>query len=243
MTVRLSSRMPRRVVALALAVLALPAFAAPWTPYRAEYEVLRNGKPMGRGGVTLIDHGGDRWELRSVTRGTEGLAGLAGAEILERSTLRVDGDAFETVEYQLRQEMAWKRRERSVSVDVAAGRITSRDRRGEHAFTYQAGVLDRQSIVLALARDLAAGKRGDLTYLMVDRDEFGPERYRVGATETVRVPAGSLEAVRVERLRAGAEARTTVSWLGPAQGYVPVRVLQTEPDGDSFEMRLISLQR
>lgn len=242
MTLRLSPLFSR-CAALALVALSVPAFAAPWSPYHAEYEVLRNGKPMGRGEVTLSDHGGDRWELRSVTRGTEGLAGLAGAEILERSTLRVDGDAIETIDYQLRQEMAWKTRERSVSVDAAAGRITSRDRRGEHAFTYEPGVLDRQAVVLGLARDLAAGRSGELIYTMVDRDEFGPERYRVGATETVQVPAGALSAVRVERLRSGSKGRTTVSWLDPARGYVPVRVLQTEPDGDSFEMRLVSLKR
>ena len=232
-----------RGAVLLLALLALPALAAPWAPYRAEYDVLRNGKPMGRGEVTLTDNGNGRWELRSVTRGTEGLAGLAGAEILERSTLRIDGEQIETIDYQLRQEMAWKTRERSVSVDAASGRITSRDRRGEHVFDYQAGVLDRQAIVLALARDVAAGKTGELSYVMVDRDEFGPERYRVGATETVNVPAGSIGAVRVERLRSASRGRTTVSWLDPAQGYVPVRVLQTEPDGDSFEMRLVSLTR
>ena len=231
------------VAAIALVASSLPALAAPWSQYRAEYEVLRNGKPMGRGEVTLADSGNGRWELRSITRGTEGLAGLSGAEISERSTLRVDGDAIETIDYQQRQDMAWKTRERSVSVDAAAGRITSRDRRGEHAFAYQPGVLDRQAVVLGLARDLAAGKTGELTYVMVDRDEFGPERYRVGATETVNVPAGALDAVRVERLRSGSKGRTTLSWLDPAQGYVPVRVLQTEPDGDSFEMRLISLKR
>lgn len=229
-------------LALALALVALPVSAAPWAPYRAEYEVLRNGKPMGRGEVTLSGHG-DRWELRSVTRGTAGLAGLAGAEIVEHSTLRVDGDAFETIDYRMRQDVAWKTRERSVEVDSAAGRITSRDRRGEHTFGYEPGVLDRQAVVLGLARDLAAGKSGELSYVMVDRDEFGPERYRVGTTETVKVPAGALEAIRVERIRSGSKGRTTISWLDPARGYVPVRVLQTEPDGDSFEMRLVSLKR
>jgi hypothetical protein len=212
-------------------------------PYRAEYEVLRNGKLIGRAEVSLVRGGGDTWELTSHTRGTEGLARMASAEIVERSTMRVVDGAIETVSYDFRQDAAWRTRERRIEVDAAAGRILSRDRRGEHVFPYQPGVLDRQAVSLALARDLARGTRGEASYLVVDRDEFGPERYRIGPEDTVEVPAGALRAYQVERLRRGGPGRSTTSWLGEEQGFLPVRMLQTEPDGDSFEMRLVSMRR
>jgi hypothetical protein len=212
-------------------------------PYRAEYEVLRNGKSIGRAEVNLARGGGDTWELTSHTRGTEGLARMAGAEIVERSTLRLVDGAIETVSYDFRQDAAWRTRERRVEVDAAGGRILSRDRRGDHVFPYQRGVIDRQAVSLVLARDLARGTRGEATYLVVDRDEFGPERYRIGPEETVEVPAGALRAYKVERVRRGGPGRATASWLGAQQGFLPVRMLQTEPDGDSFEMRLVSLRR
>ena len=219
------------------------ADAAPPVPYTAEYEVQRNGSPMGHGTVSLRRSENGDWELRSVTRGTEGLAGLTGAEIVERSMLRWVDDQPEALSYRYRQDLAWRSRERSVDFDPAAGRIVSRDRRGEHIFAFAPGVLDRQSVILAVGCDLAAGKRDTLTYSVVDRDEFGPQRYRVGAEETVQTPAGALRALRVERLRDDAGGRTTTTWFGIERGFLPVRVLQTEPDGDSFEMRLISLQR
>lgn len=226
------------------AIASVQVFASPLQPYTAEYEVLRNGEPLGRGTVSLKRIEGGTWELLSITRGTEGLAGLAGAEIVERSTLQGFDDRIETLAYHFRQDIAWKSRERSVSFDPAGKRILSRDRDREYPFAFARGVLDRQCVVLALAQDVAAGKRGVLSYTVVDRDQFGPQRYRVRrAEERVETPAGILRALRVERVRSESRGRTTTSWLGIEQGFLPVKVLQSEPDGDSFEMRLISLRR
>ena len=56
------------IVRLLLALaFAAPVFAQP-APYTAEYEVLRNDKPLGQGTVTLAPEG-DTWVLSSVTRG------------------------------------------------------------------------------------------------------------------------------------------------------------------------------
>lgn len=222
---------------------AQPAATVELRPFRAEYEVLQNGEALGHGTITLRDGGHGRWEYLSHTRGTEGLAGLAGAEIIERSTLRRHADRLETLEYSFRQEIGWKERERSIEVDEAGRRIVSRDRDDEHVFTFEPGVLDRHAVVLALARDLAAGRRDKLRYTVVDRDELGPQHYRVVGAETITTAAGRLRTLKLERIRSGERARSTTSWHGIEQDFLPVRVLQREPDGDTFEMRLISLQR
>lgn len=229
---------------LAFAAATSLAQAAAPTPYTATYEVIRNGKPLGTGTVTLKPDGRGHWELTSVTEGTKGLASLAGVEIRERSVIDVRDDAMETLDYQYQQSAGWKKRERSVRFDAASRRITSRDKDREFGFDLTPGVLDRQAVSLALSRDVADGKTGTLSYTVVDRDELGPQEYRVGAREQVETPAGSLAAVRVERERKGdTRGRKTTSWLGVEQGFIPVRVLQTESDGDSFEMRLVSVKR
>jgi hypothetical protein len=214
-------------------------------PFRAEYEVLQDGDALGHGTVTLraSGSGSGRWEYLSHTRGTEGLAGLAGAEIIERSTLRLHAGRLETLDYSFHQEIGWKERERSIRTDETARRIVSRDRDDEHVFALERGVLDRHAVVLALARDLAAGRRDKLRYTVVDRDELGPQQYRVVGEETITTPAGRLRTLKLERIRSGERARSTTSWHGIEQDFLPVRVLQREPDGDTFEMRLVSLQR
>ena len=221
---------------------ALPAFAASQpAPYSAEYEVLRNDKPLGRGTVTLAAEG-ETWLLTSVTRGTKGLAGIAGIEIVEKSILQFRDGRPETLDYRFRQEAAWKTRERSVRIDIGKGRVTSRDKDKVHEFVYEPYAIDRQVVALAMANDLARGKRDKLTYRVVDRDRFGPQTYRVGAEETVDTPAGPQRALRVERVR-NRSGRVTTTWLGMDNGFVPVRVVQSEPDGETFEMRLVSLER
>lgn len=241
-------RLIRSLTALLLLVGSAAACAAPPPPtglraFRAEYEVLQDGDALGHGTVTLRDAGGGRWEYISHTRGTEGLAGLAGAEIVERSILRWHGNRLETLEYSFRQEIGWKERERSIQADARTRRIVSRDREKEHSFAFEHDVLDRHAVVLALARDLAAGRRDKLRYTVVDRDELGPQQYRVVGEETITTEAGRLRTLKLERIRSGAGARSTTSWHGIEQDFLPVRVLQREPDGDTFEMLLTSLQR
>jgi hypothetical protein len=216
--------------------------AAPLAPYEAEYEVLRNGKPVGHGSVSFRRVDAATWELLATTRGTAGLASLAGLEIVERSSVRWSDGRPESIDYQYRQDAGWSTRERSVQFEPGANRIVSHDRRGEHVFAFAPGVLDRQAVALALAQDLLKGRRDGLSYTVVDRDELGQQRYRVDGEEEVDVPAGRTRALRVERLRDNGRGRSTTSWLGIERQFVPVRVLQREPDGDSTEMRLMSLR-
>lgn len=231
---------------IATGVIATDAAAAPAAalkPYTAQYEVLRNGKPLGNGTVALKPDGRGHWELTSVIEGTRGLASLAGVEIRERSVIDVRDDAMETLDYDYTQSAGWKTRERSVRFDHATKRITSRDREREFGFDLAPGVLDRQAVSLALSRDVARGRTGTLSYTVVDRDELGPQDFVVGAREQVSTPAGEFAAVRVERQRKDSRGRSTTSWLGIEQDYIPVRVLQTEADGGSLELRLVSLKR
>jgi hypothetical protein len=101
--------------------------------------------------------------------------------------------------------------------------------------------MDRHVTVLALAADLAA-QRNDLAYTVADRRAVATHRYTHAGVETVEVPAGRFRCERVERLRDN-KARTTSSWHAPEHGYLPVRMLQREPEGDTVETRLVKLER
>jgi hypothetical protein len=223
-------------------LLAGAALAVPLHPYTAIYDVSRNGSVAGRATVTM-QPSGDHWSIDSVTTGTHGLAALAAADIREHSEFRDSGGQLETLGYRYSQKTILKSTERSIRVDNAAGRIFSSDKKGEHEFPLQPGVLDHQSLSVAMAQDLASGKRGTLSYSVVDKDQLGIQHYRVGKQGTTRVPAGTLRTVNVVRMRESANGRVTASWLGLDNGFVPVRVVQTEPNGEVYEMELVSLKR
>ncbi len=224
---------------LLLAPLAASAAAPP--PYTAQYEVRRNGDRLGTATVSFRKLANGRFELVSDTVGTDGLAAIAGVAVNERSVLRW-GDQPETVAYNYRQKMAWKSRERGLQVDAAAGRIDSTDKDNHYSPRYEAGVLDRNAVVVALMGDLAAGRNGELRYRIPDHDEMQTWVYRVGAAEQLDTPLGPQKVLRVERIRDTGNGRSTTLWMAPGRNFVPLRMLQKEPNGETIEMRITSLR-
>lgn len=227
---------------LAIAFVLLPALAqaAMPRPYTARYDVLRNGQRLGEATVVLRSVGEGRAEFSSSMAGTEGLAAFAGANVEERSVVRWHQGAPETVSWDFRQKAAWKTRERSLRVDAGARRIEGRDRDERFSPPYRPGVLDRNAVTVALMQDLAAGRTGELRYPVPDKDEVATWLFRTGASERLDTPMGAQRALRVDRIRESANGRSTTLWLAQDRNYIPLRILQKEPDGESIDMRIIS---
>ncbi|MEJ5207574.1 DUF3108 domain-containing protein [Denitratimonas sp. CY0512] len=233
------------IPALALAtLLALPASgvaaAPPLQPYVAHYEVLRDGAPAGRATVSLNAEGEGQWRLHSRTEGTQGLAALAGLLVEETSVFSETAKGLQCISYRYRQS-GLRVRERSVDCGSGETDIVSRDHRGEYRFPAQPGVLDRQTVSLALAHALAPGKQTRFEFPVVDRERLEEQVFRMGGEETISLPGGELRAWRVERIRDD-DQRHTTTWFDPEQ-RVPLRVLQREGGRVSFEMRLLDLER
>ncbi len=233
--------MRSKLMALALLLLAPLVIAArppapPLPAFHGEYEVLRNGKPMGRATIDLHYVEGEVWELVTHTEGTQGLAAMAGADIREQSSFRWREGRPELVSYRYAQKVAWKHKQRALDADPERHLIRSGDGEHDWRLRFDTGVQDRHTVVLALAADLA-GAREDFVYQVADKDKVEAQRYRRAEDETVRVPAGEFATARLERIREK-PGRTTTSWLAAKLNYMPVRIVQREPDGETIEMRL-----
>jgi hypothetical protein len=233
----------RRWLPFVLALAPGLALAALPPPYSAHYEVIRNGDRLGTATVTFKPLANGRFELLSSTVGSEGLAAIAGVSVDERSILRWTGRQPETVAYTYHQRLAWKTRDRDIQVDASAGRIDSKDDKDRHySPPYQPGVLDRNAINVALMNDVASGKTGDLKYLVPDHDQLETHIYRTTASERLRTALGEQRVIRVERIRESSNGRTTTLWLGQDKNFVPLQMLQKEPNGETIEMRITSIR-
>ena len=209
--------------------------------YTATYQVFRNGSALGNATVKLAAAGNGRWELTSNTTGT-GIAAIAGVEIFERSLLRWNEGKPETMDYSFDQKTGFKNKQRSLRVNPQNRIIDSRDREKNYSLKYQAGVLDRHAVTVAVMQDLAEGKSGDLLYPVADRDELQTHLYRVIGNEKIQTAMGSLNSIKVQRIRRNSNGRVTTLWLGADRQFVPLRIEQKEADGDSIEMRITSLK-
>jgi hypothetical protein len=233
--------MRRLLLAVLLLVPALSHGALP-APYSAHYELWRNGARLGTATVVFKVLPDGRYELVSDSVGSAGLAAIAGASVKERSVLRWTGQQPETVAYTYRQKLAWKTRERDIQVDAKAGRIETRDKGRIYSPPYRPGVLDRSAITVALMHDLAAGKTGDLTYLVPNREKLETQVYRTMASERLHTALGLQRVQRVERIRETANGRSTILWLGQDKDFVPLQIQQNEADGTTIEMRIVSIR-
>lgn len=227
---------------LLTALLLMPtlALAAP-KPYHAVYAVSRNGSAQATATVDYGPQASGRWQLSSHTKGSQGMAALLGFDSDESSVLRWNGDRPETIDYRFSQKAAWSSKQRSVRVDAAGGRITSVDKDKTYSLAYQPGVLDQNAINIALINDLAAGKRGDLVYTVVNKGTVATQRYHVVGDFTLPTALGSQRTIKVERIRDNAGGRSTTLWFGVDQGFIPLRMEQHEPNGDNIDMRISRL--
>lgn len=231
-------------VAAALLAFAAPAFAADAIkPFHAEYATLRNGDEVGRTMLDLGDNGDGTWTLRSETRGTSGLAKIAGIHIVETSRFRWKDGRPEALAYDYKQEGAFKQRTRHADFDWTSNEV--RVNEGGQTFRYPvaAGIIDRQAVTLALATDLVGGANA-FDYKVAVKDRVEPMRYVRGAVETLKVPAGEYRAQLMQRDGEPGTDRKRVarSWFAESLGWLPVQIEQTEKKGDTVTLRLVSVR-
>lgn len=229
--------------ALALLVLApLAHAAAPPQPFSAEYEVFQNDQKLGTGTITLRALGGGRYELTTVSQATEGLFAAAGVRREEHSILRWNGDTPETVEYRMQQKAAWNERTQHLVVDAARGTATSTYKDETTQLPYHAGIVDKHALTAVLMSELAAGRRGDLSYGVAERRKVEQQTYRTVKNVILRTAIGRERAVRVERVRSDDSGRVTKIWFARERGWLPLRIKQYESDGETLDLRIVRIR-
>ena len=224
-----------RTAAIAFAFIGPLAAAAPVPPFSATYEVRRNGDVLGEATITLAREGAN-WRFAAATRGTAGLARIAGVRIDETSHFRYVDGRPETLRYRFDQKTSFNSRQRSADVDAAAGRIALVNKGERVEVPFVAGVVDRQLLTLALMQAVAAGRRGEQTLQVLGRRDIEAQVWDIEAKEPVE---GLGLAWRLERERDTPDGRSTTIWLDDDAGHLPLRIEQREDDGEVIDMRLI----
>lgn len=231
------------VPALLMLLTAASANAATVEPFQASFTVSRNGKELGDMQMQLSAVKPGEWLFVSRTEGNSGLAGFLGVTIEERSQLVQTESGLSTRSYHYQQDMFGRHRSRQLDVTVD-GAIAESDGDKSWAYNSTTPLLDRHAVVLGIAARLAAGADpGSLFDVPVaSKGKTEQWRFLVVGLDEIKTGNGRISAVRVERVRENSE-RTTVSWHSPANDYLPIKVEQTEPDGERLTSLLQSFQQ
>jgi len=233
------------VNALPFLLAALPCLASsaladsPIEPFVADYVVLRDGKELGRTTIELRSNADATWTLRTTTRGTAGLAKLAGLDVVEESQVRWRDGNPETLVYNFHQNAAFKSRRRHASFDWPASEVRMQDGDSDARYALVAGTVDRHAVTLALASDLMRGETR-FDYKVAAKEGIEDIRYTDCGRAEVTVPAGSYFTNCLERVRA---RRTSTSWFAESIGWLPVQIEQVESKGERITLRLAALRQ
>jgi len=100
------------------------------------------------------------------------------------------------------------------------------------------GALDRLVVQLAMMQSLADGKK-TMDYQIADGGKLKQYSFVVIGTETIDLPAGRFETIKLKKQRSNTK-RETLLWCAPALGYLPVRIWQREKDDSEYKSDLVS---
>jgi hypothetical protein len=217
---------------LLLAAQAAPA-ATP-TGFTATYNVSQNGQPLGVAKVSLGPSDDGEWVYSKDVKGTGGLAAILGASLKESSRFRWKGDVPEAVSYDYQLQTGIKNKQRHLTVDWAKHQVTVDDGRGPTSYPSAAGMVERNTLSLALGLALRDGKQQAALPVAV-RQRVEIQNFKVTGKETVKVPAGSFQAERIDRTDAD---HGFSAWYAPARYPIPLKLAQH--DGGDVEMELVS---
>jgi hypothetical protein len=137
----------------------------------------------------------------------------------------------------------FNRSEKAAHFQREAGKITFSGK--QTSTPLQSGAQDRLSMLMQLAA-MAAGsaaqlaQAGQIALQVVNTEEADTWLFLVQAPEQIQVPAGEAMALHLVRNpRKEFDSRLEL-WLAPNLGYLPARILQTEANGNTFELQLRS---
>ena len=227
------------VVALWLVSGACSAAELQLEGFTANYVLTAFGATVGRTEWRLVpaDNGLFLWESRSETAGAGAL--IRDVYITERSESELHGQGFRPLVYHYIRYDDNAERDVEVSFDWQRGIVFNTAEDHTWRMSVPPGTLDKLNYLLALMRDLAAGKR-DMRYTIADGGRLKIYAMRAVGTETLETALGILETLKIQRLRDRDDGEATL-WCASALGFLPVKLEHRDRDGRLVSMHIQSI--
>lgn len=223
---------------LIVGMIALPASAgdvdyAPLAPYEARYTAsMSKGVSLNGEGVReLTDQGNNVWLYRTDVDSFI-------ADINESLIFRWEDGQVIPLRYRYHLSgFLIKDRKQSIDFDWQAGTATGSYRGEKFEVELRDKTLDPLGYQLQLHQDLKAGKR-DVTYQVLDKGDYDDDRFAVIDEDSLSDNGRTMNTLKAEKVRDEDSKRQTLMWFDPARDYLLVRLLQVEPDGSEYELKL-----
>lgn len=203
----------------------IPSFEASYSIERAIFDV---------GHIQLrfkVDPDGN-YVYDSITEVAGFIAWFRDDRVEESSRGRVDASGIHPDHYRFERIGGPGGKQVEVRFDWQSGRVKNvvDDQPWEMAVPH--GSLDKLVVQIAMMRNLQNSIE-DQHFRVADGGKLKDFRIHIRGRETLDVPAGHFDTVKVEKTPEHG-SRKTFLWLAPTLGYLPVRILRIENDGAEY---------
>ncbi|WP_372964069.1 DUF3108 domain-containing protein [Marinobacter sp.] len=203
------------------------------TPYKASYTAsMSKGVSLnGKGVRTLTDQGNNVWLYRTDVDSFI-------ADIDESLIFKWEDGRVIPLRYRYNLSgFLIKDRKQSIDFDWQSGIARGEYRDKAFEVELEEGTLDPLGYQLQLHQDLKAGKR-DITYRVLNKGNYDTDHFAVIAEEILSDKGRTMKTLKAEKVRGEGAKRQTLMWFDPELDYLLARLLQVEPDGSEYELRL-----
>jgi len=197
------------------------------TPFKAKYLVSRNDTTIGE----RIHHlqATQSGYVYKATMQTTGLAAIfkPGA-ITEQSTLNVIDNRIVPHFYEYTDSNK-PRKNAHLNFDWQQLKVTNNIGAKPWKMSIPNGTQDKFSYMLALMQDLQKGNT-TMQYDIADGGRLKTYRFDSLGTEKIETVLGTLNTIKMRRIRVGKQNRFTYLWCAPSLGFLPVKVERHKGD-------------
>ncbi|QKK02012.1 MAG: DUF3108 domain-containing protein [Pseudomonadota bacterium] len=223
-----------------MTVYATEDASPPIPAHTATYDVLRKGSKIGEVNVRLerLDNG--VWYYRTSTEATSFWARLLNLSAEESAHFVWRNGRIVMLTYHQVRRSPGRTRFLQQRADWEAGITHVSTPDGDREIPLEDNLVDPLSLRLQLAAFLAQPDKRNATHTfrLLDRDGIETKRYTYDRRDTVSVPVGCFNALRVRRIEDPDSIRTNLSWHHPGFAWMPLRILQLRKDKPLYDLQL-----
>ncbi|TMO88086.1 DUF3108 domain-containing protein [Pseudoalteromonas ruthenica] len=204
------------------------------TEYSAEYHVTRQGERHGkaRRALTRIDDSHYQLSYRSDIEWM-----IFSDEREETSRFQFSDGEVTPIYYTMERTGTGPDKEYKISFDHSNQQVFSNESKYALDCPWKADYQDVLSYQIALRKALAEGQER-FAYPIVDKKGNSREyAFEVVGTETITLPIGNVETVKVKRLYDN-DKRQAIAWFAPKMNYMMVRMYKGKDGVEQFQVEL-----
>lgn len=223
---------------LAALIASTTLLAGDLPDFEASYILKRGSLRIGSSNIEFRSSSDGSYVYESHSWPTRWVAWLLKDRLHESSRGNIIDGSLRPDAYHYLRTGGSREREADLSFDWQQKLVKNRVEGSLWEMEIPRGTIDKLASQLGMMLALRQDK-DDVTFQVADGGRLKEYRFKVIGQETVAVPAGSFETVKITRLRDNKE-RVTHVWCAPELNYLPVRIFQRETDGAEYTSDLES---